>query len=84
MLTGVQWLQVSMQTLNILQSHYPERLGRAICYHAPRLFNFSWRVQPSTAHTNLVFSSPVHFGQATAAFSETYAQDPVLHCIDIQ
>lgn len=47
------WLQVSMQTLSILQSHYPERLGMAICYHAPRLFSFSWRVQSS--HLSLHF-----------------------------
>ncbi len=40
-------VQVSMQTLNILQSHYPERLGMAICYHAPRLFSFSWKVLPT-------------------------------------
>ncbi len=44
-ITGL--VQVSMQTLNILQSHYPERLGMAICYHAPRLFSFSWKVLPS-------------------------------------
>ena len=40
-------LQVSMQTLNILQSHYPERLGMAVCYHAPRLFSFSFKVHPA-------------------------------------
>ncbi|CAK0736266.1 hypothetical protein CVIRNUC_000718 [Coccomyxa viridis] len=40
-------LRVSMQTLNILQSHYPERLGMAVCYHAPRLFSFSFKaLQP--------------------------------------
>ena len=36
-----------MQTLNILQSHYPERLGMAVCYHAPRLFSFSFKVHPA-------------------------------------
>ena len=46
-LSGVVWLQVSMQTLNILQSHYPERLGMAVCYHAPRLFSFSFKVCPA-------------------------------------
>ena len=46
-LSGVAWLQVSMQTLNILQSHYPERLGMAVCYHAPRLFSFSFKVHPA-------------------------------------
>lgn len=42
-----------MQTLSILQSHYPERLGMAVCYHAPRLFSFSWRVRP--------FATPLNF-----------------------
>ena len=46
-LSGVAWLQVSMQTLNILQSHYPERLGMAVCYYAPRLFSFSFKVHPA-------------------------------------
>lgn len=25
------------------QNHYPERLGCAVCYHAPTLFSMTWR-----------------------------------------
>lgn len=28
-----------------LQSHYPERLGRAVCFHPPRIFDLMWRVR---------------------------------------
>ena len=35
---------VALQTLKILQGHYPERLGLAICYHPPWLFQLVWRV----------------------------------------
>jgi hypothetical protein len=25
------------------QNHYPERLGLAVCYHAPYLFSMTWK-----------------------------------------
>lgn len=35
---------LAMKTLSILQNHYPERLGLAVCYHPPRLFQITWKV----------------------------------------
>ena len=34
---------VSMQTLHIVQNHYPERLGRAVNFQPPFLFDLFWR-----------------------------------------
>ena len=39
-------ISIAMKTLNILQNHYPERLGLAVCYHPPRLFQLTWKVHP--------------------------------------
>ena len=37
-------ITLALKTLNILQNHYPEQLGLAVCYHPPRLFQLTWRV----------------------------------------
>eukprot|EP00887_Chlorella_sp_A99_P003143 scaffold9.g3143.t1 len=52
-------LRVSMQTLHILQNHYPERLGRAVCWQPPYVFDLLWKavgpfVDPATRE-KLVF-----------------------------
>lgn len=36
-------LKVSMQTIHVLQNHYPERLGKALVCRAPTLFQFFYR-----------------------------------------
>lgn len=35
---------LALKTLNTLQNHYPERLGLAVCYHPPKLFQITWKV----------------------------------------
>lgn len=42
-------LKVSIHCNNILQHHYPERLGMAVCYHAPTLFTLTWKVREGGA-----------------------------------
>ena len=37
-------LSTTRTTVHILQNHYPERLGAALCYYPPRLFSYTWRV----------------------------------------
>ena len=34
-----------MNACTFLQNHYPERLGMAVCYHAPTLFSLTWKVR---------------------------------------
>lgn len=53
--------RVSLATLNIVQSHYPERLGRAVNFKPPLLFEIFWKairpfVDPVT-RDKLVFLS---------------------------
>ncbi len=36
-------IKVSVHSNHILQNHFPERLGLAICYHSPTLFSLTWK-----------------------------------------
>ncbi|GAQ81173.1 Sec14p-like phosphatidylinositol transfer family protein [Klebsormidium nitens] len=40
-------MKTSRQTLDILQNHFPERLGLAVCYNPPKMFGMFWNlIQP--------------------------------------
>uniref|UniRef100_A0A7S0VLS0 CRAL-TRIO domain-containing protein n=1 Tax=Polytomella parva TaxID=51329 RepID=A0A7S0VLS0_9CHLO len=36
-------IRTSLHCNHILQNHYPERLGCAVCYHSPTLFSLTWK-----------------------------------------
>ncbi len=42
-------LRVSLHCNSVLANHYPERLGLAVCYHAPVLFSYTYKVRQCTA-----------------------------------
>ena len=37
-------MKVTRETANILQNHYPERLGLGILYNPPKIFESFWTV----------------------------------------
>lgn len=52
-------IRVALHTLHVLQNHYPERLGKAVSYIPPLIFDLMWRavspfIDPVT-HKKLVF-----------------------------
>lgn len=46
-------VRTSMHVLHTLQNHYPERLGAAVCYHAPTLFSMTWKVRCCQQHGSM-------------------------------
>lgn len=46
-------IKSARETINILQSHYPERLAIAFLYNPPRIFEAFWKVQ--SLHSQFVF-----------------------------
>lgn len=47
-------IKVTRETAHVLQEHYPERLGAAILYDAPKIFQPFWMV--SFYNTVFLFS----------------------------
>lgn len=37
-------IKTTRETINILQNHYPERLGAALLYNPPRIFEAFWKI----------------------------------------
>eukprot|EP01120_Amphizonella_sp_Union-15-10_P014285 TRINITY_DN6872_c0_g1_i1.p1 TRINITY_DN6872_c0_g1~~TRINITY_DN6872_c0_g1_i1.p1 ORF type:complete len:336 (-),score=63.68 TRINITY_DN6872_c0_g1_i1:100-1107(-) len=43
-MNGIASMKLSKEVLNILQSHYPERLGLALLFNAPWAFTIFWKL----------------------------------------
>ncbi|CAL8462258.1 g1789 [Coccomyxa elongata] len=75
-------IRVSITTLSILQNHYPERLGMALCYLPPRLFSMSWKallpfIDPVTAE-KVVF---VNSQNEAAVMAQNFHMDKMEACL---
>ena len=66
-------LKVTRETVNVLQDCYPERLGLAILYNPPRIFESFWKVNcfssfhiynmdiyGSTTLASIIFAVPIY------------------------
>lgn len=47
--------RTAVQTVHILQNHYPERLGVCICYLPPRVFSYTWKVRSASPDSATAF-----------------------------
>ncbi|KAL8168244.1 hypothetical protein V2J09_009743 [Rumex salicifolius] len=46
-------MKTARETINILQNHYPERLGVAFLYNPPRIFETFWKVSYCCLHLSV-------------------------------
>ncbi|KAL1547028.1 phosphatidylinositol transfer protein 3-like [Salvia divinorum] len=84
-------LKVTKETAHVLQNHYPERLGVAILYDAPKIFEPFWKMakpflEPKTANkvkfvysddpnTNKIMDELFDMGMVESAFSGKDGED---------
>lgn len=47
-------IKVTRETAHVLQEHYPERLGVAILYNAPKIFEPFWMVSFCISFASLI------------------------------
>lgn len=77
--------KVSLSTLSIVQSHYPERLGRAVNFKPPLLFEIFWKairpfVDPVTKE-KLVFLSSKDEHENSVEMAKYFALEHLDACI---
>ena len=62
-------MKTTMETLRILQNHYPERMGQAILFAPPRLFRATWAIIKPFVDVKTV--AKIHFVDATTPHGQT-------------
>ncbi|KAG2497600.1 hypothetical protein HYH03_004345 [Edaphochlamys debaryana] len=76
-------LKVSIHCNSVLANHYPERLGLAVCYHAPMLFSMTWKavqpfIDPVTKQKIVFVDKNSHEG---AAMEERFDMEQIESCM---
>jgi len=74
-------LATARETLAILQNHYPERLGIAVCFNPPTIFRVFWSIiapfiDPKT-YTKIIFVNPKKKEQASALMAAIFRVNAV-------
>ncbi|KAK9805178.1 hypothetical protein WJX72_003803 [[Myrmecia] bisecta] len=70
-------MKVALQTIHLMQNHYPERMGLALCYHAPLFFSCMWKaVRP--------FMDTVTINKAVCPFMDTITINKVCFAPDFK
>ena len=69
-------MATARETLNILQNHYPERLGVAVCFNPPTIFRIFWSIispfiDPKT-YSKIVFVNPKKKEKAAAVMAAIF------------
>ena len=74
-------MATARETLSILQNHYPERLGVAVCFNPPTIFRIFWSIispfiDPKT-YTKILFVNPKKKEKAAALMAAIFRVDAV-------
>lgn len=74
-------MATARETLSILQNHYPERLGLAVCFNPPTIFRVFWSVispfiDPKT-YTKIVFVNKKKSERAAAVMGAVFHANAV-------
>jgi polyribonucleotide 5'-hydroxyl-kinase len=78
--------KVSLSTLSIVQSHYPERLGRAVNFKPPLLFEIFWKairpfVDPVTKEKLIFLSGKMEAEEYSREMEKYFNLDDIDECM---